>query len=287
VRTLALIGLVAALLAVTALASPWVAWGVSEAVGRPFTFSRVYNRVFEVLLVVALLLGWRRLDLGGPAEIGLRRPRWARELATGCWIGAVSLGVALAVAVVLGGVDPALRYPAGKTVQKALLGAGAALAIGVGEELLFRGALLRRITRDAGVVAGVALTTAIYAAVHAIGKGGRQATAHAWAGVERTAALFAPLGRPEALPELIGLALLGLLLAAARLRSGSLWLPIGMHAAWVAVFRIGRLFFDVRPTPVWLVGPGWPPLVGGAAGWLAIAIGAVMLARRTPARRSG
>jgi membrane protease YdiL (CAAX protease family) len=69
---------------------------------------------------------------------------------------------------------------------------------------------------------------------------------------------------------LVGLALFGLLLAWARLRSGGLWLPIGIHAGWVAVFRIGRLFFEMEPRPVWLVGPGWPPVIGGAAGAVAM-----------------
>jgi hypothetical protein len=39
----------------------------------------------------------------------------------------------------------------------------------------------------------------------------------------------------------------------------------------VAVFRVGRLVFDIRPTPVWLIGPGWPPLVGGVGGVVALA----------------
>jgi hypothetical protein len=72
----------------------------------------------------------------------------------------------------------------------------------------------------------------------------------------------------------------------ARLRSSGLWLPIGIHAAWVATFRVGRLFFDIRPTPPWLVGTGWPPLIGGAAGWIAVGVAAALLARRRGMFRS-
>ena len=78
---------------------------------------------------------------------------------------------------------------------------------------------------------------------------------------------------------LVGLGCFGLLLVWARLRSGSLWLPIGIHAGWVAVFRIGRLFFEIHPQPVWLVGPGWPPVVGGAAGAVAVAVTWLVLRR--------
>jgi hypothetical protein len=55
------------------------------------------------------------------------------------------------------------------------------------------------------------------------------------------------------------------------------WPAIGVHAAWVAVFRVGRLFFDIRRRPAWLVGPGWPPLVGGAAGALALVATALLV----------
>jgi hypothetical protein len=53
----------------------------------------------------------------------------------------------------------------------------------------------------------------------------------------------------------------------------------------VAVFRVGRLLLDVRRTPVWLIGPGWPPLVGGAGGWIGIGATSAALAvalRATP-----
>src|SRR2546428_911698 len=143
----------------TALASPWVAWATAAVVGRPFAFARVYDRVFEVLLAVGVLTSWRRLDLGSATGIGFRRQAWARELVRGLAIGLAGLAVRLAVAALFGGLVPALRFPPGKTLRKALLGAGAAVATPVGEEALFRGVVLRRIRRDAGgVPAGAAAT---------------------------------------------------------------------------------------------------------------------------------
>src|SRR5256712_8439744 len=113
----------------TALASPWVAWAMAAVVGRPFSFARVYDRVFEVLLVAGVLASWRRLDLGSATGIGFRRQAWARELARGLAIGLAGLAVGLAVAALFGGLVPALRFPLGKTFRKALLGAGAAGAL--------------------------------------------------------------------------------------------------------------------------------------------------------------
>lgn len=278
-RSLALLGLVVAVLLVTAVASPWVTWGLVDLLDHPFTLKRVYNRVFELLLAITLIVAWRRLDLGGPTALGLRRAGWTGELGRGLMVGFIGVGAALLLCAAAGSLDPALRYPAAKTVRKALLGAGAAIGIGLGEEALFRGVLLRRLSIDAGRTVAVVATTIIYAAVHAIGHGSKVATFTAWSGVERTRTLFAPLAAGVS-PELLGLALLGLLLAVVRLRSGSLWIPIGIHAAWVAVFRIGRLFFHLRPKPAWLVGPGWPPLIGGIAAWVGILVMALLLFRR-------
>ena len=282
-RTLRLLALVLGLLAVTALTSPWIAM-VLEAVGFDFKFSRVYNRVFEVLLVVAILLGWRRLDLGSATDIGLHHPAWARDLRRGLLIGALGVGAGVAAAMLGGAMVPRLRHDVAKTIGQAVAGLLGAVIVGVGEEALFRGVLLRRFIADMGRIGGVLLSTAIYAIVHALRPGGSR-EAYPMAGIDRTLGLFTPLGDAGVLPSLIGLFGLGLLLAVARLRSGSLWLPIGIHAAYVAVFRVGRLLLDIRPTPVWLIGPGWPPLIGGAGGLVALAATGALLgaALRRPA----
>jgi len=277
VRTLRLLALVLGLLAVTAVTSPWIAMGL-DALGGDFKFSRVYNRVFEGLLVVGILLGWRRLDLGNATEIGLRRPGWARDLRRGLLIGGIGVGAGVAACWLGEAMVPALRYDPLKTVWKAAAGCLGAVIVAIGEEALFRGVLLRRFTTDMGRVGGILLTTAIYAIVHALRPGGSK-EAYPMAGIDRTVALFAPLGEAGVLPSVVGLFGLGLVLAAARLATGSLWLSIGIHAAYVAVFRVGRLVLDIRKTPAWLIGPGWPPLIGGVAGLVAVLVTAALLWR--------
>jgi CAAX protease family protein len=282
VRTLRLLALVLGLLAITAVTSPWIAIGL-DALGGDFKFSRVYNRVFEGLLVVGILLGWRRLDLGNAAEIGLRHPAWARDLRRGLLIGVVGVAAGVAACWLGEAMVPALRYDPAKTLWKAAAGCLGAVIVAIGEEALFRGVLLRRFTADMGRVGGVLLTTAIYAVVHALRPGGSK-EAYPMAGIDRTVALFAPLAEPGVLPSVVGLFGLGLVLAAARLASGSLWLSIGIHAAYVAVFRVGRLVLDIRKTPAWLIGPGWPPLIGGVAGLVAVLVTAALLWRAVRSR---
>ena len=277
-KTAALVGLTVALVAATTLVSPLVALGLA-AVGYVAHITHVYDRVFEVLLAVAIAVGWRQLDLGGPAAWGFRRAGGRRELARGLAIGIAGVAAGLAVAWLAGSVVPALRFDPLKTVRKAVLGMLGALLVGVGEETLFRGVLLRRFVLDCGPRGGVLLTTSVYAIVHALRGGGRIEATGLAAGWARTAGLFAPLADPTVWPGVVGLFGLGLVLAAARRRTGALWVPIGIHAAWVGVFRVGRLFVDIRQRPAWAVGPGWPPLVGGVAGGVALVVTALLVRR--------
>jgi membrane protease YdiL (CAAX protease family) len=290
VRSLALLGLVIALLAITAVVSPaiaasgLVAW-ILAVVDSDFEFTRVYNRIFEILLVIGVLVAWRPLGLGTAAAVGLKERGWARQMGRGLAIGAGGLLIGLVVAWALGGLVPRLRYDSlEKTVAKTVMGLLGAGFVGAFEETVFRGVLLRRTSKDFGAAVGLTVTTAIYAVVHVL-RGGEDVALGPTAGVERTLGLFAPLADASVLPTLLGLSGLGLVLAAARLRGGSLWLAIGIHTAWVAVFRLGRIYLHVRETPAWVVGDGWPPLIGGATGFIAVAATAALLWRALGRRR--
>src|SRR5262249_44115659 len=218
VRTLGLLGLVLVLLAVTAVASPGIATAAA-GLGFAFKFSRVYNRVFEVVLVLAILLGWRRLDLGTATQIGLRHPRWLRDLCRGVLVGFLGLAAGVVVCWLGGAMGPALRFGVTKTRGKAIAGLLGAVVVGVGEETFFRGVLLRRFTADLGRPAGIVLSTAIYAIVHALRPGGARAR-YPWAGGDRTPALLAPLARPGGVPRAPGPLGLGLPPAPGRARNG-------------------------------------------------------------------
>src|SRR5262249_3745683 len=132
-RTLRLVALVLGLLVVTAIASPWITLG-ANALGFPFKVSRVYNRGFQLLLVGAILFGWRRLDLGNARQIGLRHPRWARDLGAGLLVGLLGVGAGVLVCWLGGAMVPALRFAVPKTIWKAAAGMLGAVLVGVGEE---------------------------------------------------------------------------------------------------------------------------------------------------------
>jgi membrane protease YdiL (CAAX protease family) len=275
--TLRLLGGVLVLLGGTAVLSPLVAMGL-DAIGWEVAFSRAYNRVFEVLLVLWLLARRRRLDLGSAETIGLRHARWRPDLVSGFAVGVAGLSVALGFCYLAGGLVLGFRYPdTTKIVWKTVQGLGAAVAVGTFEEVIFRGVLLRRLSLDLGARAGLLATTTLYAAVHLLHP--RSARGFdAWAGVRRTLEILAPLGDVANLPTFLGLFAFGMVLATTRVRTGSLWMAIGVHAAWVALFRVGRVYFRVRYRPAWLVGVGWPPLIGSATGAVALIVTAGLVA---------
>lgn len=284
-RLLVLLG---AIVLLTSVIAPVVSWTLTAVVGdvHRFSFPRVYDRVLQVVTIVAFVVLRRWLGLTTWETVGLGVPARRRDLTLG-------LGIALAGMVVLLGCfywAEALRffwrYPFEKGVRKAVAGLLGAILIGTGEELFFRGILLRGLMQDVGRGAAVAWTTVIYAVVHFL-RGGKHAGAVTWlSGFERLASAFAPLADPGIAPALIGFLLLGVLLAYARLWSGALYLSIGLHIGLVSVLRVGRVAMDFPLQPGLFWGLKRPPLVSGVVGWIALVVmlgvTGALLRRRPP-----
>jgi hypothetical protein len=136
------------------------------------------------------------------------------------------------------------------------------------EEMLFRGYPLQTLTRARLAWLGVFLTSVPFAAVH--------------------------LRNPNVVPgfTFINTALAGLWLAVAYLRTGSLWLPFGLHWSWnwVQAALLGLPVSGIeRITPAPLLkatnlGPDWLTggaygIEGGAACTLALLISTVVIWR--------
>lgn len=187
-------------------------------------------------------LPWRSLGLTLHA-------RWLRDLLVGSVIGIVSLAIATAIAFVAGGLRFSLSSAGIKAVAltlifSALLFIVAALA----EEALFRGYPLQTLTRARLIWLGILLTSVPFAAIH----------------------LKNPNG--GGILAFVNTALAGVWLAAAYLKTRSLWFPLGVHWAWN--WALGSLFglpvsgiTKVAPYPILVgsdLGPGW--LTGAAYG---------------------
>lgn len=201
------------------------------------------------------LAAWRWLDRRSAGRTPLGPEGALRSFASGLVVGALLVGLVVAVLAGTGsyvaeprGCEPA-RVPGTLLAAFALFLFAAAL-----EEVLFRGYLLTA-TRD--------------------GLGDR------WA-IVATAILFGlvHLGNPNVTPlAFLDIAWIGAVLGLWVLRTGSLWGPIGAHAGWnfalasLAAIPVSGLSFG---TPCWvglLHGPEW--WTGGAFGVEASPLSAV------------
>jgi len=188
-------------------------------------------------------LPWRSLGLWFHAG-------WFRDFLIGTAIGIASLAFAAAIATAGGGLrftfSPAGIFP---QVAKTLVLSGVLFILAaLAEEALFRGYPLQTLTRARLAVLGVLLTSVPFAAVH--------------------------LQNPNVAKgfTFLNTALAGVWLAAAYLRTRSLWFPLGVHWAWN--WALGSLFglpvsgiTRLAPHPLLQgtdLGPAW--LTGGSYG---------------------
>jgi len=166
-------------------------------------------------------LSWRLL---GPV-----RPRW-RHVFIGLGIGVVGLMLFLAVATIVNDVfgpfpDPdqsLLATAEAGSFAIALLVVGSVIGAPLSEELIFRSVMFQATRRRFGVVAGLVVSSLLWAYVHTTA-----------------------LGAPQAL---FGLVALGLWLAGAFHRTGSLVVPLVGHATYNALVVTVQVL-GPSPTP--------------------------------------
>jgi membrane protease YdiL (CAAX protease family) len=163
-------------------------------------------------LVGALaILAWA-WGVPAPVDVGLtwggrRAGQVARDVAVGLALGPVAVGVFL-VAGLIGGWDRIAGVAAPpELIGNLALGAVLFALVGVTEELSSRGCLFALVGRWIGLPAAWVGSVGAFALLHGVNPG----------------------ATPTAI---LGVALAGIVLAFALLRSGALWLPIAFHLSW-------------------------------------------------------
>jgi len=200
-----------------------------------FPFHRYFTRIAQI---TALILAWplvRWLRIRSFGELNLYRNRlWRRDLPAG--FGAGFLPLALLAGVYLGLDVYHFRHDI--FWMNLLRIAITAIVVSVTEEFLFRGVLLGLALRATNPFRAVFWTSVIFALVHFL----RPVTAHVgpqavtWmSGFRMAGDLF---GSFAAYPKpvfggMLTLTAAGMILGFCTVKTRSLWLAIGMHAAWV------------------------------------------------------
>jgi membrane protease YdiL (CAAX protease family) len=159
--------------------------------------------VMLVIVLTAYKLGIRRL--GEPPRDDLPKQGAARKLAVGLIIGALLYGLVAAVAAAIG-VYRVTGSGGASMLAVGLISDG--IMPGVMEELFFRGIIQRYLEELLGSWGGLALASLAFGFAHFFNPG---ATVQAclWIAIEG-----------------------GIMLGGAYMLTRSLWMPIGIHAAW-------------------------------------------------------
>jgi membrane protease YdiL (CAAX protease family) len=179
---------------------------------------------FDLVAIPLLIIGYELVirRLGEHPRDDYRDPNAMRNLALGLVAGLLIFSVAVAVAALIGVYRVTGEGDASGLVPALI---GPAIFAAVSEELIFRGILFRWIEAFGGSWAALLLTSAFFGAAH--------------------------LANPNASPvAAIGIAFeAGVMLGAAYMLTRSLWLPMGIHAAWN--FTQGEIYdIPVSGTPV-------------------------------------
>lgn len=241
-----ILGYFAATLLLGALLSPPLYW-VGNALGRHFAglrwlgdteFQRYLDRA---MFAAAFGLFWpaaRSLRIGGWRELGLDPdPHGPRRLLAGFALSGAALWFFGGLLWKLGVYHDKGLPPFG-TLAAFL---ATALAVGALEEAFFRGALLGLVRRTASDGAALAFVTVIFGVLHFLKPPDDPAPDHpvTWfSGFRALARAGGQFGDPQLLAGgFMTLLLVGLILGLVRLRTRSLWLPIGLHAGWIFALK--------------------------------------------------
>jgi uncharacterized protein len=244
---------------------PAVIESVAGSAGRA-KIDRYFSRsllISGLALLPLLIRRVKQLPRDPHADVhALRKSPWKTRLAQlggGLVIGAASLGALALVLEISGAAVPRdTELSAGKFFSKALM---PALGAGVVEELLFRGLLLGLWLRAYSVRTAWIGSSVMFSFVHFLGPpdGMIIADPRAWhAGFEILGGTLRHFADPLFfVTEFATLTLLGLILGWCRLRTFSLWLPIGLHAGLVfalKAFYLARTLDPTSPLHPWLIG---------------------------------
>jgi membrane protease YdiL (CAAX protease family) len=224
---------------VGALLAPCFFWAAQSLVAHGLlTFLARYD--FETffhraLLVAAAILLWpliRSLEVRSPNDLQLApNPCWRRDLLAGFVFSSVPLLCcgAVLLATPIFSVRGTINWPGVAKV------AAASIVVPIIEETFFRGLVLGVLLKTGRRYISIFVTSALYSLVHFLKAPNQTSPNVPWmSGFNSIANAFVQFADPLLVAAgFTTLFLIGWILTDARLRTRSLWLPIGLHAGWI------------------------------------------------------
>ena len=215
-----------------------------NAATHTYNFGKPFRPMAMGIALVGLIVFARRLEIVSLARVGLQlRGGWLRHLSAGILIGILSLALVIMLAFLCGARTIHPRFHLSRALAALPLLALQAGIIGLWEETFFRGFILQSFLKDMRAVIAILVTSFLFASLHFIDTPVFLPVGFDVLAGFRALAMFKGLvAHPIAmLPELFGLALIGIVLSCAYVWTKSLYLPIGLHAGWVFAWKLTDL----------------------------------------------
>jgi membrane protease YdiL (CAAX protease family) len=219
-----------------ALLAPPLFWSAHHlsAFFAKYDFESFFHRA---LLICALAFLWpflRWLRLHSLRDLRLDKNRHPlRDIVAGILLAAIPLlvGAIVLIATRIFLLKNAVPWNSLRAVV------AAAVVVPLIEELFFRGLLFGILLRGLRSIVAILITSAFFAIVHFLKAPARPNQSVTWlSGFHSIANSFAQFANPMmVLASFTTLFLIGWILADARLRTRSLFLPIGLHSGWIFV----------------------------------------------------
>ena len=127
---------------------------------------------FAISSIIAIILGWvyGKFFEGLPFRaLGCSfRAKWLSHFAAGGIVGAIAIGCAVIIAVMGGGLKLSLNHDSSSSAIWSTLSITLVVFLvgALSEETLFRGYILQTLTRADQIIAGVAITSLLFALAH-------------------------------------------------------------------------------------------------------------------------
>ncbi|MDB6064638.1 MAG: Abortive infection protein [Pedosphaera sp.] len=222
-----------------ALLAPWLYWLAQSIAPSSHLANSPFHRYLDrALLGIALIGMWpllRSLGARSMQDLGLVKPsgQWHRLLG-GFALGFISLACFALIVLAAGGRTLNEHLTSSQLLAK-LAGAGAtAVALGLLEELLFRGTIFGALRRIWDWRAALLVSSMIYAIVHFLGKADLIGPVTWHSGLDLLPRKLAAFGNWQlVIPGFFNLTLVGIMLGFAYQKTGNLYFSMGLHAGWI------------------------------------------------------
>ena len=263
--------IIAAVIVIPALLSPFLYPWLNH---EKYPFERILSRLIMIcgLIAVLCLMGRDRTSF---KRYGFTpKADWYQWLFAGLGLGiAVLLSIEL-FQTLMGAYDIGIRVKWSRIPERLGKAILTGLLVGTIEEFFFRGFIFVSLARIMNWRWSFVLTNLFYAFLHFFhGTKETWVTPNVWDSFHILLGWLTPFfaGWQTLLPQFFGLFLFGCILSYAFLKSGGLYLPIGIHAGAVFFLKVDVMFFGAKgDLPIWLY--GGKDFYAGIIGWGFLAV---------------